>query len=213
MRYFNSAEDHPSHIMVWARLPKLPYRYYTKSLFQHIAATIGKVVKIDYNTEAGKRGRFARLALIVDLSKPLISRIVIDGRRQDIEYEGLPTICYKCGKYGHAKEVCGTSESSTVHEVNSSESRNPTELYGPWMQVVNKRRRNVSLQRSPQIDIGSSRETVTLGSRFATLAEDVNEGVAVEEDLGVFIPNREEQMGGTGRLSTFPAKGGVDVHQ
>ncbi|KAL4333466.1 hypothetical protein GQ457_07G012960 [Hibiscus cannabinus] len=212
-RYFNAAEDHPSHIMVWARLPKLPYRYYTKSLFQHIAATIGKVVKIDYNTEAGKRGRFARLALIVDLSKLLISGIVIDGRRQDIEYEGLPTICYKCGKYGHAKEVCGTSESSTVQEVNPSALRNPTKLYGPWMQVVNKRRRNVSLQRSNRIDNGSSRETVALGSRFATLAEVVNEGVAVEEDLGIVVSTRKEQVGGTGRLSTFPAKGGVDVHQ
>ncbi|KAL4367294.1 hypothetical protein GQ457_05G012860 [Hibiscus cannabinus] len=104
-RYFNSAEDHPSHIMVWARLPKLPYRYYTKSLFKYIAATIGKVVKVDYNTTEGKRGRFVRLALIVDLSKPLASGIIIDGRRQDIEYEGLPTICFKCGKYGHAKEV------------------------------------------------------------------------------------------------------------
>ncbi|KAL4388116.1 hypothetical protein GQ457_09G010660 [Hibiscus cannabinus] len=50
-RFFSTKEDHPSQIMVWVKLPRLPYRYYTKRLFRHIAATIGKVVRIDYNTK------------------------------------------------------------------------------------------------------------------------------------------------------------------
>ncbi|KAL4290645.1 hypothetical protein GQ457_14G017720 [Hibiscus cannabinus] len=104
---FSTKEDYPSQIMVWVRLPKLPYRYYTKSLFRYIAAAIGKVVCIDYNTSEGKRGRFARLAIIVDLKKPLVSGIIIDGQRQDIEYEGLPEICFKCGVYGHSSDFCG----------------------------------------------------------------------------------------------------------
>ncbi|KAL4323225.1 hypothetical protein GQ457_11G016430 [Hibiscus cannabinus] len=169
-RYFNSAEDHPSHIMVWARLPKLPYRYYTKSLFKYIAATIGKVVKVDYNTTEGQRGRFARLALIVDLSKPLVSGIIIDGRRQDIEYEGLPTICFKCGKYGHAKEVCRVTE-PTPGSDTVTDKRKPEELYGPRMQVVNRRRRNAGNQN---LGVNGRARTGkdTRGSRFSVLAEE-----------------------------------------
>ncbi|KAL4297736.1 hypothetical protein GQ457_12G008990 [Hibiscus cannabinus] len=163
-RYFNSAEDHPSHIMVWARLPKLLYRYYTKSLFKYIAATIGNMVKVDYNTTKGKMRRFARLALIVDLSKPLVSDIIIDGRRQDIEYEGLPTICFKCGKYGHAKEVCGVTEPAPGSDT-ITDKRKPEDLYGPWMQVVNRRRRNVGNQNLG-VNGGARKEKDTRGSRF-----------------------------------------------
>ncbi|KAL4284430.1 hypothetical protein GQ457_16G028420 [Hibiscus cannabinus] len=105
-RDFSTSKAHPSHIMVWVRLPKLPYRYYTKSMFRHIANAIGEVVRVDYNTSEGKRGRFARLDMLVDLRKPLVSGIVIDGHRQDIEYEGLPEICFKCGRAGHSKEMC-----------------------------------------------------------------------------------------------------------
>ncbi|KAL4312881.1 hypothetical protein GQ457_01G027840 [Hibiscus cannabinus] len=106
-RNFSINIDHLDKVMVWVRLPKLLYRYYTKSLFRYITNAIGKVVCIDYNTEDGRRSRFARLAVIVDLHKPLVSGIIIDGMRQDIKYEGLPTICFTCGKYGHSKEECG----------------------------------------------------------------------------------------------------------
>ncbi|KAH1090693.1 hypothetical protein J1N35_017950 [Gossypium stocksii] len=56
-------------------LPAPPNRYYTKSIFRAIANVIGKVIKIDYNTALGKRGHFAHLAVIVYLSKPLLSSL------------------------------------------------------------------------------------------------------------------------------------------
>ncbi|KAE8671378.1 hypothetical protein F3Y22_tig00111957pilonHSYRG00019 [Hibiscus syriacus] len=83
----------------------LPYRYYTRNLFGHIAGAIGKVDRIDFNTEDEKRGPFVRLAIVVDLNKSLIYGIIIDGQRQTIEYEGLPMICYTSGKYGHSKKA------------------------------------------------------------------------------------------------------------
>ncbi|KAL4311561.1 hypothetical protein GQ457_01G024020 [Hibiscus cannabinus] len=137
-------EEHPYQIMVWVRLPKLSYRYYTKRLFRYIVVTIGKVVRVDYNTSEGKRGRFARLVIIVNLGKPLGFGIIIDGKRQDIEYEGLPAICFKCGKYEHAKEVCRLQANQAAEGEVHSIRRDPDELYGPWMQVVNKRRRNMT---------------------------------------------------------------------
>ncbi|KAL4379615.1 hypothetical protein GQ457_02G019060 [Hibiscus cannabinus] len=140
-RNFSTNSEYPERIMVWVRLPKLPYRYYTKSLFRYTANAIGQVVRIDYNTEDGKRGRFARLAVTIDLNKPLVSGIVIDGTRQDIEYEGLPDICFSYGKYGHSKDLCGKESAGTkIPEVEVG--RDPKELFGPWMQVTNRRRRD-----------------------------------------------------------------------
>ncbi|KAL4290816.1 hypothetical protein GQ457_14G003450 [Hibiscus cannabinus] len=173
-RHFNSAEEHPSH-MVWVRLPNLPYRYYTKRLFRYIAMSIGEVVKVDYNTSEGKRGRFARLAIIVELNKPLVSGIVIDGRRQDIEYEWLPTICFKCGKYGHATEFCGVTETATTWAERVSESRKPDDLHGPWMQVTNRRRRNANVHGVVGRVSGASTIKEGMGSRFQLLAYDTME--------------------------------------
>ncbi|KAL4352985.1 hypothetical protein GQ457_06G016350 [Hibiscus cannabinus] len=149
----------------------------------YIAATIGEVVRVDYNTTEGKCGRFARLAIIVDLKKPLLSGIIIDRKRQDIEYEGLPSICFKCGKYGQMKESCGIPEvvMDTVH--NEVEQRNLMELYGPWMQVVNKRRRNSSNPSTSRVVDRNTRNTERLGSRFVALAEEHDSIIEVEDDL------------------------------
>ncbi|KAL4278157.1 hypothetical protein GQ457_03G033120 [Hibiscus cannabinus] len=105
-RNFSTEKEHPDHIVVWARLSGLPYRYYTKSMFRFIANAIGKIIKIDYNTKEGKRGRFARIAVVIDLNKPLVPSLVIDDKRQITKYEGLPMICYSCGKFGHTMETC-----------------------------------------------------------------------------------------------------------
>ncbi|KAL4361894.1 hypothetical protein GQ457_04G017540 [Hibiscus cannabinus] len=147
-RSFTTAKEHPDQIVVWARLPGLLYRYYTKSMFRFIARAIGKVIKIDYNTSEGKRRRFARLLVIVDLNRPFVPSLLIDGKRQIVEYEGLPMICYTCGKYGHSTEVCkkGESNSSAGAHVDVCDltPADPDEKFGPWMQAASRRQRKPS---------------------------------------------------------------------
>ncbi|KAL4341260.1 hypothetical protein GQ457_08G016750 [Hibiscus cannabinus] len=173
-RGFSTKEEYLSQTMVWVRLPNLPYRYYTKSLFRYIAAAIGKVVRIDYNTSEAKRGRFARLAILVDLKKPLVSGIVIDGQRQDIKYEGLPEICFKCGMYGHLSDSCGAVPKKVSEDVAASVCRDPNALYGPWMQVID-RRRKIGMQKKVMGRMGSSNSgKLVHGSRFGVLLEDVD---------------------------------------
>ncbi|KAE8727624.1 hypothetical protein F3Y22_tig00005459pilonHSYRG00365 [Hibiscus syriacus] len=106
-RSFSTKAGYPKKIMAWCRLSGLPYHYYIRSLFRYIAKVIGTVVRVDYNTEDGSRGYFVRLIVVVDLEKPLMSRVIIDGHKQPVKYEGLPSICYTCGKYGHVQENCG----------------------------------------------------------------------------------------------------------
>lgn len=89
-----------TQVFGWVRLPGLPYHYYHKSLLRTIGEVLGTVLKIDYNTIGVPKARFARLAVKIDLTKPLVSMIKLDGATQFVEYEGLPTICYGCGKYG-----------------------------------------------------------------------------------------------------------------
>lgn len=105
-REFMTKETHALKIVAWIRLPGLSYRYYTKQLMRAIASVIGEAVKVDYNNTIGQRGWFARVVVIIDVKKPFIPCVRIDGILQRIEYEGLPTICYKCGHFGHTQDSC-----------------------------------------------------------------------------------------------------------
>ncbi|KAE8699632.1 hypothetical protein F3Y22_tig00110575pilonHSYRG00018 [Hibiscus syriacus] len=76
------------------------------------------------------RGKSARLAVLVDLNKPLLSCIRIDGSLQRLEYEGLQQVCFECGLYGHAKEQCSLSKNVTNVAAGDDSSRtdnNPTD--------------------------------------------------------------------------------------
>ncbi|KAI9112740.1 hypothetical protein K1719_016243 [Acacia pycnantha] len=105
---FDSRASTISKVVVWARLPGLSFRYYHKSTLRVIGELLGDVIKIDYMTESRGRGRYARLAVLIDLQKPLVPMIKVDGRSYGVEYEGLPHICFACGMYGHIKDKCGT---------------------------------------------------------------------------------------------------------
>ncbi|KAH7546867.1 hypothetical protein FEM48_Zijuj01G0246500 [Ziziphus jujuba var. spinosa] len=63
---FNPLTDRIHHMALWVRLPYL----------------------LDPNTEMANRGRFARICVEVDISKPLIRKLIVGSRIQHVEYEG-----------------------------------------------------------------------------------------------------------------------------
>ncbi|KAI9083721.1 hypothetical protein K1719_034310 [Acacia pycnantha] len=103
---FDPRTANVSNAVVWLRIPGLSFRYYHKCTLRAIGRLLGEVVKIDYMTETQGRGRYSQIAVLVDLQKPLIPWIKVEGRTYGVEYEGLPLICFECGKYGHTKEKC-----------------------------------------------------------------------------------------------------------
>lgn len=42
----------------------------------------------------------------LDLPKPIVISTLINRKYQKVEYEGIPIICYTCGKVGHLKDKC-----------------------------------------------------------------------------------------------------------
>ncbi|MBA0651038.1 hypothetical protein Goklo_018408 [Gossypium klotzschianum] len=79
--------------------------YYSDYLLRVIDKTIGPVVKLDVHTDCARMGRFARLAVWVNLRKLLMSKVRINNHLQRVEYEALPNIYFKCGLYGHGADL------------------------------------------------------------------------------------------------------------
>ncbi|CAL1399677.1 unnamed protein product [Linum trigynum] len=84
------------------------------------------------------------------MTKPLKTRIRLDGFWQQVVYENLPDICFECGRIGHSEADCPTrcNPPASLSQVNESvlpqlsEDRppEPPAGYGPWMQVSRKSR-------------------------------------------------------------------------
>ncbi|MBA0670414.1 hypothetical protein Goklo_025405 [Gossypium klotzschianum] len=136
-------------VQTWILFPGLPSHLYKRQILMEIGGLIGKVTKLDFNTDSRVRGRYARMAVFVNLGRPLISKILINGNPQRIEYENLPVVCFKCGRYGHTNETCLLSTPSlrVVEKGESSERATISTTaagegeYGPWMLVEQKSRR------------------------------------------------------------------------
>ena len=115
-----------SLVAVWIRLPKLPFEYYELAILKEIGNAIGPVLRIDSNTASEARGRYARICVQIDLCKPLINQILLDGLVQEIQYEGVHSLCFSCGRVGHRKDGCPhTIKAPTMdgHEVVESLNR------------------------------------------------------------------------------------------
>ncbi|KAB2008787.1 hypothetical protein ES319_D10G122500v1 [Gossypium barbadense] len=46
------------------------------------------------------------MAILLDLNKPLVSKIKVDGQLQRVEYESIPNICFSCWHFEHLRESC-----------------------------------------------------------------------------------------------------------
>ncbi|XP_057426097.1 uncharacterized protein LOC130719490 [Lotus japonicus] len=93
-------------ILVWIRIPGLNVVFYDESFLLGVASAVGKAIRVDSNTLRAERGKFARICVELDLSRPVIGKVCIEGFWYRIEYEGLHVICTKCGCYGHRGREC-----------------------------------------------------------------------------------------------------------
>ncbi|KAL0004210.1 hypothetical protein SO802_011771 [Lithocarpus litseifolius] len=93
-----------SSIAVWIRLNGLPIEYYNAEALYLIGKAIGNVLRVDTHTALEARGRFARLCIQVDVTKPLVTAIMIGKLEQPVCYEGIQKLCFDCGRMGHKWE-------------------------------------------------------------------------------------------------------------
>ncbi|XP_057432779.1 uncharacterized protein LOC130725578 [Lotus japonicus] len=107
--------------LAWIRIPGLNVAFYDESFLMSVAQVIGTPIRVDINTLRGERGRFARICVELDLSKPVYGKIMIEDYWYNIEYEGLHIICTKCGCYGHRSRECTTPPQSKVKEKEQAE--------------------------------------------------------------------------------------------
>lgn len=83
---------------------------------------LGPAVKIDKVTLGQTRGKFCRLCVEINLDEPLKPFIKLGDHSFGVVYEGISTICFNCGVYGHVCDHCTyvSKAQNVVAKVNTA---------------------------------------------------------------------------------------------
>ncbi|KAJ8771177.1 hypothetical protein K2173_025805 [Erythroxylum novogranatense] len=84
---------------------------------------VGTTVKIDEETLQTHRGRYAHIAMDIDLTLPLKTSVELDGELLQVTYEGLPQLCYSRKKVGHSTVECPQHNRDTAQHPQLEEGR------------------------------------------------------------------------------------------
>ncbi|CAL1370532.1 unnamed protein product [Linum trigynum] len=86
-----------SSTLVWAKLLDILIHYFHQEAMMKIGRRIGRPFRIDEATRTEAESDYARVCVQVDLTRPLLSKFSIRGKKYFIQYEGLENICLNCG--------------------------------------------------------------------------------------------------------------------
>ncbi|XP_073273316.1 uncharacterized protein [Primulina huaijiensis] len=154
---FDPLSDNTNKLLIWVRFPCLLVEYYDKELLMKIGRKIGRPIRVDQATSLVSRGKFARICVEVDITKPLLAKFMLRRKVRRIEYEGIHMVCFTCGVYGHHQGDCPEIEvgknldTTTMHAKEGGGDTKQirkelipakiTKNFGPWMMVSRVSRR------------------------------------------------------------------------
>ncbi|MBA0731456.1 hypothetical protein Golax_026021, partial [Gossypium laxum] len=148
--YFTSTSSYPNNVLAWIRLPGLPsHLYKKKEVLWEIEGMVGKVTKLDFNTEGKTRGHYARM-----------SGSRVDGHSKD----GCPHIQETENNSG---EITLTIENPRIDVDLVTKNSD----FGHWLLVERRSRCNLC-EQSKHGKIGEGEKLS--GSRFHALSLNSN---------------------------------------
>ena len=105
---FQLSVDELPKCVVWVRLPDLPLLLWTQSVLSLVVSKARALVRLDNYTELLSKGRYVRVAVEINLSKPLLpgTDIKLEGLNvpsfwQSFQHENIHLYCHRCGHVGN----------------------------------------------------------------------------------------------------------------
>ncbi|KAJ4834297.1 hypothetical protein Tsubulata_038821 [Turnera subulata] len=217
---FDPAGHRVTSVVAWVQIPELSCELYKRNILRVVCDQIGRMVRVDYSTQKTERGKFAKVVVELDLSKPLQTEACVEGKWYFIKYESLPQVCFGCGRAGHLLSACpsaasamtgsrasGTapqipsggphSEFGPVNEVPAGASTPTTSSkYGEWILVPPRSRPGAKKTMQGQKDRRDNAPQMVTGSRFDALA--------ISSEIGRTTHSRSDAGAGSVLLKDSP---------
>ncbi|KAJ4838073.1 hypothetical protein Tsubulata_040834 [Turnera subulata] len=199
---------------------------------QAFRADTSSVSRVVVWMESQTRAKFAKVVATEDLSRPLKGKVTLEGESFKVVYEGLPHICFSCGRYGHSSLGCnfvnpskeGPVETSPQNLADlgapvSSKDSAPRQAQtstvdpsvGAWM-VVTKRTRRPLRKQSESPAPPTSQATSSLpGSRFHALDIEPTSSPTTLPSMLNSGPQRLNIVNGITEKTQVPKEGIMDM--
>ncbi|KAI9120797.1 hypothetical protein K1719_007830 [Acacia pycnantha] len=115
-------------VVAWVRLPDLPAPLFDKKFLLNLGNAIGKAIRLDVHTAQRARGKFARLCVELDLTKPLIPEFNVEGQVLSVVYESLGLLCNRFSVLEEVVENEGVQEGDAKQQVLREKVQGVTNL-------------------------------------------------------------------------------------
>ncbi|TXG60010.1 hypothetical protein EZV62_014583 [Acer yangbiense] len=198
-----------NRVVFWVQIINAPLLCMTKEIGEFIGRCLGDLVDIDVGVTGECFGKYIRLRVSIDISKPLKRFLRLELKKGEesmvlFRYERLLEYCFHCGYIGHSYQLCQSRKES-----NSFDSRKGFE-FGRWMRATGVPGQNKGAERISQQESGNE-PLEYIWDQLVAMEEEqpgrvrnkMDGNVAVEEremvHPGVQIPgSREESCVDTG---------------
>ena len=108
--FFDPFTTQITRVDQWLRIPRLPWEFWEANYLTDLLKGIGPVVRIDQNTILRLKGKFARVCVNIDITKPLPGSVTVSRLagclRVPLIYEGLHEVCPLCGGESYILQSC-----------------------------------------------------------------------------------------------------------
>ncbi|TXG50019.1 hypothetical protein EZV62_025894 [Acer yangbiense] len=121
-------------VAFWIQIHKVPLLCMTSEIGRFLGSMIGEVKEIDDGGSGDCVGKYIRVRVVVDVTKPLRRMLRVDvlgdGKETNmlLRYERLPDHCYRCGRIGHVVRDCSIVPSSVEPEDYNL-------MFGSWLRA------------------------------------------------------------------------------
>lgn len=125
-----------THSAFWIRVYNLPILSMVHEVGEDIGNNIGPLVEVDVPENGIGWGRFLRIRVEIDVTKPLLRGKILEGDDGkpfwvDFRYEHLPIFCYRYGRIGHSGNECVEGRRS-----GGGDPLVATDRFGSWLRAV-----------------------------------------------------------------------------
>ncbi|TXG72493.1 hypothetical protein EZV62_001072 [Acer yangbiense] len=174
-----------NRVEFWIQIMNAHLLCMTKEMGIFLGKILGDLVDIDVGVTGECFGKYMRLKVVIDVSKPLqrFLRLDLQGNGMEslllLRYEKLPEYCFNCGLLGHSYQVC-------IHDNAGGDKRAYTDFeFGPWMRASSPpgQNRGNGLHRSHG-GVWNTKDKNRLNSKLGNLEQHSNSSSWIPRKAG-----------------------------
>lgn len=121
-----------THVSFWVQIHNVPIMCRDTKTIQELGEAIGRVEEVGTDDNGDCFGKYIRLRISIDFTKPLIQMLELEQEDEGekpvpmlVRYERLPNFCFVCGCIGHQYRICAKYKNQSRKEME----------YGPLLKA------------------------------------------------------------------------------